>query len=184
MTPWRHVTETIPTIAPVGTIRPMSVLDAAYWVTCLVLVVSGVAKLADPRATQATMRALELPLPNAGARVLAVVEVLLGAAGLMAVGPVARAVAALVAATFAAFALVVLAARRRGLDDCGCIGVRPSAPSVGHAVMNLVLGAVGAAAALAGPVDLAGGLGALHSAVAVLVGAGVAAGAGLVVARL
>lgn len=161
----------------------MTVLDAAYWVACVVLVVSGAAKLFDPTATESTLRQLGLPAPRFVGRVLGVVEVLVGAGGLLATpGPVAQATAVFVALLYACFALVVLAAYRRGLDDCGCLGVRSRPPSLGHAVLNGAFVAVAAASAAQGPTDLSSGLGSLAVPAAVAVGLVVAGLAGVVVA--
>lgn len=150
----------------------------------MVLVVSGASKLFDPAATESTLRQLGLPAPRFAGRALGVLEVLVGAGGLLAVpGPVAQATAVFVALFYACFALVVVAAHRRGMDDCGCLGVRSRAPSPGHALLNGALAAVAAASAVLGPMDLAGGLGTLSVPAGVAVGLLVAGLAGVVVAR-
>ncbi|MGI9576843.1 MAG: MauE/DoxX family redox-associated membrane protein [Microthrixaceae bacterium] len=163
----------------------MTLLDAAYWVACVVLVVSGATKLFDPTATESTLRELGLPAPRSVGRVLGAAEILLGAGGLLATpGTIAQATAVFVALIYALFALVVVAAYRRGLQDCGCLGVRSRAPTPGHAVLNVGFAAVAAASAAVGPVDLSGGLGSLSVGAAVAVGALVAVLGGLVVARV
>ena len=163
----------------------MTPLDAAWWVVCVVLVVSGAAKLFEPGATDSTLAGLGLRAPRGSGRLLGAVEVVLGAAGLLATpGAVAQVVAVLVALLYLCFAVVVFAARRGGLVDCGCLGVRSRAPSLGHVVLDVAFGAVAAAAALAGPSDRWGGLASLPTAAAVAVAVAVAALAGLVVARI
>lgn len=161
----------------------VTLLDALYWVCALVLVVSGASKLRDASSTRATMSSLGLPHGAVTGHLVAVTEVLLGAGALMAApGPLAILLAVLVAATYAAFALVVLAAMRAGLQDCGCIGVRLVRPSALHVVLNLAAALVAMASALQGPVDLVGGLGELPLPAAVASGAVVAVAAGAAVA--
>ena len=160
------------------------VLDVIYWVACVVLVVSGAAKLIDPKATEATIRQFGLPTPRFAGRIVGVAEVLVGAAGLLAVpGAVAQVAAVLVALLYGSFAVVVWAAHKRGLQDCGCLGVQSRAPSPGHAVLNLALALAAGASAVLGPVDLPGGLGDLSLTGSLAVGLSVAVLAGLVVAR-
>jgi hypothetical protein len=161
----------------------VTVLDAAYWVTCVVLVVSGVTKLGDSSTTDRMLVALGLPAPRNTGRVVGAGEVLIGAAGLMAAsGPVATVVAVVVALIYFAFTVVVLLAMRAGLEDCGCIGVRPRRPSWTHVAINAVSATVALAAAVVGPNDLATGLSSLDTGWAGLVGVAVAAGAGALVA--
>jgi len=157
----------------------MTLLDAAYWVTCVVLVVSGLAKVTDPAATESTLRSLGVRAPSGSGRAVGLVEVGLGAAGLAtALWPVAT----LVALLYLGFAAVVAAALREGLADCGCLGVRASRPTRAHVAANVVSAAVAAGASLRGPVALADGLGTLSGPAAVLVGLGVAVAAGMVIA--
>lgn len=157
----------------------MTVLDAAYWVACAVLVVSGLAKLAEPSATESTLRSLGMRVPGGVGRILGGAEVVLGAAGL-ATG--SWPVATLVSLLYLCFAGIVDAARRAGLQDCGCLGVRRSRPTGAHVAVNLVSAVVAAVVSFLGPVDLADGLGTLTGPVAVGVGAAVAVAAGLVIA--
>lgn len=162
----------------------MTILDGLYWTACAVLVVSGVGKLAEPAATGRTLA--DLGLSGLGGpwvgRVVGGVEVVIGAAGLTLSGAPARVAAGAVALLYAAFCLVVVAALRRGLEDCGCIGARPSRPSASHAAADGALAAVGAVAALVGPSGLADGLDDVGVAAAVGIGLGVAVAAGAFVA--
>ncbi len=161
----------------------MTLLDAAYWVLCVVLVLSGVAKLAEPSATQATLTGIGLPSPSGSGRLIGAVEIFLGAAGLLATGgEIASIVAVMVAVVYLGFAGIVLAARRAGLDDCGCVGVRSRRPSGAHLLVNLGSAAIAAAAAVLGPVGLTDGLGSLSSVWAVVVGIAVAVVAAAMVA--
>ena len=97
----------------------MTILDAAFWAVCLVLVASGATKVAEPESFAAALAALGIgPLHADGsgtgrwpAVVVGVAEIGIGLNGLVLGGPV---VAALAAAAYALFALVVLVARRRG----------------------------------------------------------------------
>ena len=160
-------------------------LDAVYWVAALVLVVAGATKVADPDSTESTLRGIGFGVPKGTGRAVGVLEVVLGVAALLVTGDaVARVVAVLVGLVYLAFAGVVLAAIRGGLDDCGCLGVRSRAPSRGHAVLNAALGAVAIGAAISGPVDVAGGLASVSVPWAVVVGLGVAMAAGVVVSTV
>jgi hypothetical protein len=158
----------------------VDVLDALFWVTCLVLAAAGAAKLADPAPTGTTLAALGLPGGAATARVVGGVEVVLALAGLAVGGPV---VAGAVAAGYAAFAVVVLLARRRGLASCGCFGARSAPPSTVHVLVNVASAVVAAAAAVVGPVPAADGLAAVDGTLLAVVVAGlVLLAASLVVA--
>jgi hypothetical protein len=160
----------------------MTVLDAFYWVSALVLVVSGASKLTGHGSVRDTLSQLGLPAPPRVGVLVGVIEVLVGAAALMAPpGAVASVVAVMVALIYAVFALVVISAMRAGLQDCGCIGVRPMPPSAGHVAFNLAACIVAAASAVTTPVDLVGGLAELPMPWAVLVGLVVALAAGSLV---
>ena len=156
----------------------MTILDAAFWAVCLVLVASGATKVAEPESFAAALAALGIgPLHTDGsatgrwpAVVVGVAEIGIGLNGLVLGGPV---VAALAAAAYALFAVVVLVARRRGLRSCGCFGARSGTPSLAHAVINGASALVCASAVVRAPGPLADGLGALSTGVAVAVVVGV-----------
>lgn len=136
----------------------MSAVDALFWVVCLVLVVAGVAKLTDPEPVATTLAALGVRRPGV-ARALGVVEVL-AAVVAMAVG--GRVAAIVVGVLYAGFAVVVVLARRRGLESCGCFGAQSTPPSRLHVAVNAGSAAVaGAAAWVGGPLPVADGLGEL-----------------------
>lgn len=134
------------------------VLDAAFWVACLVLVAAGTTKLVDPDPSAAALRTvLAGRAPAATPRLLGAAEVLVGVAGLAWGGSVVAAVAALL---YLAFAVVVLAARRRGVASCGCFGERSGPPSPLHVALNLAsAGVCLAAAAVSVPAVADAGLG-------------------------
>lgn len=129
----------------------MTVLEAAFWVSCLVLVAAGSTKLVEPVALARAVGALGVRGPAASvgaARVLGVCEVAVGLLGLVVGG---RLVAVAAAALYVVFSVVVLLARRSGLGSCGCFGERSGAPSLLHASLNLA-SALMCAAAVARPV--------------------------------
>jgi hypothetical protein len=160
----------------------VTVLDLLYWVCALVLVVSGASKFAGRDSVRDTLSRLGFPAPPRAGTLVGIIEVLVGGAALMAPpGAVASVVAVMVALIYALFALVVISAMRAGLEDCGCIGVRSTPPSVGHVVFNLAASLVAAASAVTTPVDLVGGLAEVPMPWAVLVAAAVAVGAGALV---
>ncbi len=114
------------------------------------LLVSGTAKLRDPSGALDGIVVGARPVgsiePAALAlRVLGAAELVLGAA--VFVDP-ARAVDAMVAAVFAAFALVIEWQRRQPeITSCGCLGAGSAPPSLIHTALNVALaGAAGAAA--------------------------------------
>lgn len=160
------------------TLSAVTVLDALFWVVSLVLVVAGASKLTDPAPVAATLSALRRPSgstahpagPGSGvglARSVGALEVVVGLAALTVGGPL---VALAVAAAYAAFAVVVVVARSRGLESCGCFGVASAPPSWVHVAVNVVSAAVAVAAAVAGPVPASDGLSALGGPDAVVVG--------------
>lgn len=136
-------------------------LDAAFWVVCLVLVAAGATKLTEPAALGDALRALHVPgtastvRSRQVARAIGVFEMVLGVGGLAVGGAL---IAWLVALSYGAFGLVVVLAIRRGLPSCGCFGARSGSPSPVHAVVNLLSAAVAVVAALRGTPALADGL--------------------------
>jgi hypothetical protein len=110
------------------------------------LVVAGLPKLRDPLPLVRPLRTTGLPASGLLVRLLALAEVALGVAAVVAPG---RVTAALVAVAYAAFtAFVALAVRRGGvLGSCGCFG-RPNTPPT-RAHLVLTGGATATAAALA-----------------------------------
>lgn len=145
----------------------LSVLDALFWVVCLVLVAAGASKLVAPTATGTTLDALGLPGGEVAARALGGVELVAGLAGLAVGG---RIVAAAVAVAYAAFAVVVALARRRDLPTCGCFGARSAPPSPVHVAVNGVSALVAAAAVALPAPPVADGISGLGATGVVVVG--------------
>lgn len=146
-------------------------VDAVFWVVCLVLVVAGASKLADPGPIASTLSALGFGGRIVG-RLVGAVEVAVGITA-MSLGGTATGVA--VAVAYLAFGAVVVLARRRGLPSCGCFGARSAPPSIVHVGLDVSSALVAATAVVAGggsgPVAVADGLAGLG-------------GAGIVVALL
>ncbi len=157
----------------------MTILDAAFWAVCLVLVASGATKLSEPQMFATALADLGLvpgaadgrPLGRRVASVVGAVEICVGLAALVLGGAV---VAALAAAAYASFAVVVMMARRRGIGSCGCFGSRSGRPSATHAALNGGSAAVCVAAGVVGAAPIADGL----------EGLGIAAAAGVVICVL
>lgn len=156
----------------------MTILDAAFWAVCLVLAASGATKVADPTAFARALAELGVARAQSGADtprerwaavLVGVVEIGVGLNGLVLGGSL---VAGLAACAYAAFTVVVLIARRRGLSSCGCFGQHSGTPSLTHAAVNLVSAVVCAVAAVVGPAALTVGLEGLSlpSAAAVVLG--------------
>lgn len=157
-----------------------TVLSAVFGAACLLLLIAGALKVADPSRTVGALRSLgwshgSLPVL---VRVGALVETLLAAAGLAVGGPV---VAGAVGVSYLAFAAFVALALRADapIGSCGCLGAVDTPPSIGHVVLDLVF-AGGALGALA-----TGGADAVVDAdlLTFLVAVAVAAGGYLVMAR-
>ncbi|MEZ5269600.1 MAG: hypothetical protein R2789_13890 [Microthrixaceae bacterium] len=143
----------------VVTLLGVGLLAALYWVVALVLVVAGVGKAggsgsyrrSDGRSgpARASVRCKGGGSVGGGPR---------RRSSDGSRGGVGTIVAALVAATYLVLALVVAVAIRRGLADCGCIGVRASAPSSLHVALNVGSALVAATVSVFGAADLVSGL--------------------------
>jgi hypothetical protein len=157
----------------------VTILDAAFWAVCLVLVASGATKVADPESFATALGSLGIGGPHRWiAVIVGLAEIGVGLNALVLGGTL---VAALAASAYALFAIVVLVARRRGLASCGCFGARSGPPSMIHAALNLGSAAVCAAAAVVGPAALADGLDGLGAGASVAVVVGVLATSSLIV---
>ena len=126
----------------------MDVLTGVFQILAMVIAVGGVAKIVAPTAFAATLGALGLPGGALAARASGVVEVVIGVGAVLVGGRVA---ALVVAGTYAAFTLVVVAARRAGAESCGCFGAVAAPPSTVHVVVNGASAAIALLAAVAGP---------------------------------
>jgi uncharacterized membrane protein YphA (DoxX/SURF4 family) len=125
----------------------MDLLTGALQILAVVVVVGGAAKLVMPAAFSETLRSLGVPGGAPLARLAGLVEIGLGAAALIVGG---RAWAAALAALYAVFTVVVVLARRRGAESCGCFGSVAAPPSTLHVVIDAASAAVALAAAIVG----------------------------------
>jgi hypothetical protein len=125
----------------------MDVLTGAFHIVALVVLVGGTAKVASPAGFASLLRSLRLPGGTVASRLTGVAEVAVGAWAIIAGGAVT---AAVIAATYAVFAVTVVAARRAGSASCGCFGSAAAPPSTVHVIVNLVSASVALAAALVG----------------------------------
>jgi hypothetical protein len=128
-------------------------LSPAFATVAALLVLAGAAKVRRPGpAAEAVGTLLARPAPwlRGAIRVLGAGEIALGLACLLAPG---RLVAALLAAVYLVFAVVVLGLRRVSAS-CGCFGEDGAPAGALHAVLDLAAAGVAAAAALAGPAAL------------------------------
>ncbi len=133
----------------------MSTLVGPFLVTIVLLGAGGALKVVRPEFTARAMRDMGLPVSSTVVRAGALVELLIAAGALVGGG---RPLAALVAASYAGFAVFVLAALRRGvpLSSCGCFGAADTPPTGVHLVLNVAAAAVAGAVAVTG--SGAGGL--------------------------
>jgi hypothetical protein len=133
--------------APGGTFLSMwDLLAGPFLAAGGLLVVAGLPKLRDPLPLVRALHTTRLPAHGPVVRALALAEVVLGVAAVLAPG---RLTAALVAVAYAGFTTFVAVAVRRGgvLASCGCFGRPDTPPTRAHLV--LTGGATATAAALA-----------------------------------
>lgn len=132
----------------------MDGLAVAVGVAGVLLVGSGIGKVARPAATATALGAVGLPAAPTTARVLGVGELGLGLAA-MATG--ATPLVALVAALYLGFAgfVALVLVRRVDLTTCGCFGSTAAPPSWLHLVVDLAIAGLVAAAAIDGVPTLA-----------------------------
>lgn len=133
-------------------------LVGIFLVAAGLLAAAGVAKSARPGDTARALaelsrrgerRGLPMSVLSPAVRLLAGLEAVIGLAALVYPN---RVLAALVAASYLAFAGFVLYARAKGgvLATCGCFGSPDTPPTVLHAVVDLGLCAGGVGVAVAG----------------------------------
>ncbi len=108
----------------------------------LLLAGAGISKVRRPSDSATALRAAGVPATAGRVRVMALLEVAVALAALVAPGPIP---ALLVAASYAGFAVFVAIALRRHLPlaSCGCFGRPDTPPSWSHVVVDVV--AAGAA---------------------------------------
>ena len=135
-------------------------LAGPYVAGCLLLMLGGAAKAARPPDAARAIAVLAPAVPlRAGVvvvRLVAAGEVALGAAALVFPAPP---LAAAVAASYLAFAAVVLVVRRRGgpLATCGCFGTPDTPATRVHVGVNLALTVAAAVVAAVPPPERAWG---------------------------
>jgi hypothetical protein len=113
----------------------------------LLLGFAGAAKAWRPLPTVRALRSVSLPSSVRLVRTLGVGEAIIAIAALVTAGPIAP---ALVALSYAGFAVFVGYAMARGgsISSCGCFGKADSAPTSLHVVVNVAAALIAAAAAL------------------------------------
>lgn len=113
----------------------MTALTGLFAIVASLLALGGASKAMQPADTVGALRGLGLPSSGALVRAGGVAELVIGV-GALVTG--ARPFAVLVAVSFAAFAVFVALALRRGapIGSCGCFGKADTPPSVTHIVFN------------------------------------------------
>lgn len=136
----------------------MSVLAGPFAIAAALLAIGGALKAVRPRDTALALTAVGLRLPRfLPSRVLVrlggALEVVIGVGALVTGG---AGFAALVAASYLAFAGFVVVALRSGkpISSCGCFGKVDTPPSPVHVVIDLAFAGVAVAAAIVGDVAL------------------------------
>ena len=125
-------------------------VTAVTWVFALLLATAGAQKLTDPAATGAALQAAKLPSDARLVRLLGIYELVLATSVLAVGGAVA---AALLAATYAAFAGFAWRQSHRGAG-CGCFGKAEAPTTPVHVVVNVAAASAAAASAWASPFPL------------------------------
>ena len=133
----------------------------------VLLIITGVAKLASPHDVERALVSLGLPrIPYAGG-IIGVVEILVGVVALFS-APALLAQGLL----YVAFAVWIVVALRREvpLASCGCLGRDDTPPTWGHLVMNLLAAGMSLGAAATRPLVFPGGLEGFAMVVVIAVG--------------
>lgn len=117
-----------------------------YAAAAVLLIGAGAAKVWRPRNTANALRSARLGGSEWVVRIGALAEVVIGGTALTG----ARIAAALLTASYLAFAGFVAWALREGspVSSCGCFGEPDAAPTRGHVLLNLGAAALGAAATI------------------------------------
>ena len=123
----------------------MEVLTGPYHAILVVLAVGGAAKLWRPAPFETAVRQLGVSVPAGTGRVAGVGEVLLAGVALVLGGWIP---AAVVAAAYLGFSVVVVVSMRRGVGSCGCFGQPSTPPSWLHVAVNVCSAAVALAVVL------------------------------------
>ncbi len=125
----------------------MAALAGPFIVTTALLGAGAALKVARPATTARALGEMGLPGSPALVRVGAAAELAIATAAAL---DGSRPFAALVAASYLAFAAFVAAALRRGvpLSSCGCFGAEDTPPTAVHLGLNLAAAATAGAVAL------------------------------------
>ncbi len=125
----------------------MAALAGPFIVTAALLGAGGALKVARPAATAGALKQMGIPASETAVRVGAAAELAVATAAIV---DGSRPFAALVAASYLAFAAFVLGALRRNvpLSSCGCFGVEDTPPTLVHLAVNLTAAATAGAVAL------------------------------------
>jgi hypothetical protein len=128
-------------------------LEMATWagvtLACAaLLVVSGIPKLRNPGSTVTAMRSVGAHRTNAaGARLLTLVELAVGATAIAVGG---RWADAALSGVYLGFSLFLIVALRRNAPSCGCAGRVDTPPTLAHLAMTVMFAAASGAAAVIG----------------------------------
>jgi hypothetical protein len=127
---------------------------APYLAATVMLGAAGAAKFLRPDDTTRALRLASIPAGRATVRTGALLELAVAVAALAAPGPVTG---GLVAASYGAFTVFVLAALIRGwpLSSCGCFGRPDARPTYAHAALDLAAVGVAVWWSLAPPAGIA-----------------------------
>ena len=128
----------------------MPALTGPALVAAALLALAGAQKAVDPTMTVGALRAMRLPSSPLLVRAASAAELALGVAA-VAVG--GAALWWLVAASYVAFSVFVVAAMRKGtmIGSCGCFGREDTPPHWTHVALNGALAAVAIAVAVRSP---------------------------------
>lgn len=132
----------------------MTVLAGPFAIATAVLALGGALKALEPADTAHALSALGLPTATVLVRIGGAVELTVAIGALVTGNAV---LAAIVAVSYLAFAVIVAVALRSGkpLSSCGCLGKIDTPPSLVHVGIDLVCAGVAAAAAVAATSEIA-----------------------------
>jgi hypothetical protein len=132
----------------------LTVLTGPFTIAAVVLALGGALKALEPADTAHALRALGIPGGRLAVRFGGAAETVLATAALVTAAPV---LLGLVAASYVAFAVVVVIALRSGrpISSCGCFGRVDTPPSWVHVGVDAAAAGVTAAAAFASSTAIA-----------------------------
>jgi hypothetical protein len=132
----------------------MSALAGPFAIATAVLALGGALKALEPADTAHALTALGLPGGRVLVRIGGALEAVV-AIGALVTGNAA--LAAIVAASYIAFAVIVAIALRSGkpISSCGCLGKIDTPPSLVHVAVDVVCAGVAAGAAVAATAEIA-----------------------------